>query len=52
MKDGKTKIQKPADAIHALEKAEQYVAVLLFNVILFSLFWQAQIGRASCRERV
>lgn len=27
--------------IHKLEKAEQYVAVILFNVILFSLFWQA-----------
>lgn len=37
-------------AIHKLEKAEQYVAVILFNVILFSLFWQAlsrKIGSPS-----
>lgn len=34
-------MKKPADAIHALEKAEQYVAVILFNIILFSLCWQA-----------
>lgn len=36
--------------IHKLEKAEQYVAVILFNVILFSLFWQAlsrKIGSPS-----
>lgn len=50
MKVGKIKIQTPADAIHALEKLEQYVAVILFNVILFSLFWQAlsrKIGSPS-----
>ena len=44
------KIQKPADVVHALEKAEQGVAVLIFNVILFSLFWQAvsrKIGMPS-----
>lgn len=41
MSKGKITIKKPADAIHALEKAEQYVAVILFNIILFSLFWQA-----------
>ena len=37
-------------AIHKLEKVEQYVAVILFNVILFSLFWQAlsrKIGSSS-----
>ena len=37
-------------AIHKLEKVEQYVAVILFNVILFSLFWQAlsrKIGSPS-----
>lgn len=39
MKNGK--IKTPADGIHALEKFEQYVAVFLFNVILFSLAWQA-----------
>ena len=39
MKVGKTTIKTPADAIHVLEKAEQYVAVILFNSILFSLFW-------------
>ena len=36
--------------IHKLEKVEQYVAVILFNVILFSLFWQAlsrKIGTPS-----
>lgn len=36
--------------IHKLEKVEQYVAVILFNVILFSLFWQAlsrKIGSPS-----
>ena len=36
--------------IHKLEKLEQYVAVILFNVILFSLFWQAlsrKIGSPS-----
>ena len=37
----KLSIKSPADAVHALEKAEQYVAVILFNIILFSLFWQA-----------
>ena len=37
MKVGKIKIQTPADAVHALEKLEQYVAVILFNVIC-SLF--------------
>ena len=50
MKAGKIKIQTPADAIHVLEKAEQYIAVILFNVILFSLFWQAvsrKIGSPS-----
>ena len=50
MKVGKIKIQTPADAVHALEKLEQYVAVILFNVILFSLFWQAvsrKIGSPS-----
>lgn len=41
MKIGKFTIKTPADGIHALEKLEQYIAVLLFNVILFSLFWQA-----------
>ena len=44
------KIQKPADVVHAMEKAEQGVAVLVFNVILFSLFWQAvsrKIGMPS-----
>lgn len=41
MKAGKNTMKKPADAIHALEKAEQYVAVILFNIILFSLCWQA-----------
>ena len=37
-------------AIHKLEKVEQYAAVILFNVILFSLFWQAlsrKIGSPS-----
>ena len=46
------KIQKPADVVHAMEKAEQGVAVLIFNVILFSLFWQAvsrKIGMPSTR---
>ena len=36
--------------VHKLEKVEQYVAVILFNVILFSLFWQAlsrKIGSPS-----
>ena len=36
--------------IHKLVKLEQYVAVILFNVILFSLFWQAlsrKIGSPS-----
>lgn len=50
MKDGKNKIQTPADAIHMLEKMEQYIAVITFNVILFSLFWQAlsrKIGSPS-----
>ena len=50
MKDNKKTIQKPADVIHALEKAEQGVAVVVFNVILFSLFWQAlsrKIGSPS-----
>lgn len=50
MKIGKMTIQTPADAVHALEKIEQYVAVILFNVILFSLFWQAvsrKIGSPS-----
>lgn len=50
MKIGKMTIKKPADVIHALEKAEQYTAVILFNVILFSLFWQAvsrKIGHPS-----
>ena len=50
MKVGKTTIKTPADAIHVLEKAEQYVAVILFNIILFSLFWQAlsrKIGSPS-----
>lgn len=50
MKAGKIKIQTPADVVHALEKLEQYVAVILFNVILFSLFWQAvsrKIGSPS-----
>ena len=37
----KFSIKTPADAVHALEKAEQFVAVVLFNIILFSLFWQA-----------
>ena len=41
MKIGKMSIKSPADGIHALEKLEQYVAVILFNIILFSLFWQA-----------
>ena len=43
-------IKSPVDAIHALEKAEQYVAVIVFNFILFSLFWQAlsrKIGAPS-----
>lgn len=35
------KLKSPADAVHALEKGEQYLAVLLFNTILFTLFWQA-----------
>lgn len=50
MKNDKSKLQTPADAVHALEKFEQYVAVILFNVILFSLFWQAlsrKIGSPS-----
>ena len=50
MKVGKITIQKPADVVHVLEKIEQYVAVILFNVILFSLFWQAlsrKIGSPS-----
>ena len=46
MKDGKTNLKSLADGVHLLEKAEQYVSVILFNIILFSLFWQAQIGRA------
>lgn len=41
MNKPKITIKTPADAVHALEKAEQYVAVILFNIILFSLFWQA-----------
>ena len=41
MKVGKIAIQKPADAIHALGKIERCIAVILFNVILFSIFWQA-----------
>lgn len=50
MKVGKITIQSPADAIHVFEKLEQYLAVILFNVILFSLFWQAvsrKIGSPS-----
>ena len=50
MKVGKTTVKSPADAVHLLEKAEQYVAVILFNIILFSLFWQAlsrKIGSPS-----
>ena len=50
MKVGKMTIKTPADAIHALEKLEQFVAVILFNIILFSLFWQAvsrKIGSPS-----
>ena len=50
MKVGKITIKTPADAIHALEKLEQFVAVILFNIILFSLFWQAvsrKIGSPS-----
>lgn len=50
MKNDKSKLQTPADAVHALEKVEQYVAVILFNVILFTLFWQAlsrKIGSPS-----
>ena len=49
MKSGK-KIQSPADLVHALEKTEQTIAVVVFNVILFSLFWQAvsrKIGMPS-----
>ena len=49
MKSGK-KIQSPADLVHALEKTEQTIAVVVFNVILFSLFWQAlsrKIGHPS-----
>lgn len=41
MKNGKNAIKTPADVVHAAEKLEQLVAVILFNVILFSLFWQA-----------
>ena len=41
MKSANKAIKSPADAIHAVEKAEQFAAVILFNVILFSLFWQA-----------
>lgn len=40
----------PIDVVHKLEKVEQYVAVILFNIILFSLFWQAlsrKIGSPS-----
>jgi len=40
----------PVDVIHKIEKAEQYVAVALFNIILFTLFWQAlsrKIGAPS-----
>ena len=49
MKSGK-KIQSPADLVHTLEKTEQTIAVIIFNVILFSLFWQAvsrKIGMPS-----
>ncbi|MGN0158484.1 MAG: TRAP transporter small permease [Brotaphodocola sp.] len=47
---GKTTNEKSADFIHKLEKLEQCVAVILFNIILFSLLWQAisrKIGSPS-----
>ena len=50
MKDGKTNVKSLADGVHLLEKAEQFVSVILFNIILFSLFWQAlsrKIGSPS-----
>lgn len=50
MKIGKITIKKPVDVVHTLEKAEQSVAVVLFNIILFSLAWQAlsrKIGSPS-----
>ncbi|MDO5546805.1 MAG: TRAP transporter small permease [Eubacteriales bacterium] len=41
MKNSKNAIKTPADVVHAVEKVEQFVSVILFNVVLFSLFWQA-----------
>lgn len=50
MKSNKTMVQKSVEIVHSLEKAEQGLAVLVFNVILFSLCWQAisrKIGAPS-----
>ncbi|MDY5055857.1 MAG: TRAP transporter small permease [Bullifex sp.] len=50
MKIGNIEVKRPSDVVHVLEKAEQAVAVILFNVILLSLFWQAvsrKIGTPS-----
>ncbi|MDO4475442.1 MAG: TRAP transporter small permease [Lachnospiraceae bacterium] len=44
------KIKTPSDAVHAIEKLEQLVSVILFNIVLFTLFWQAasrKIGSPS-----
>ena len=34
MKIGNIEVKRPSDVVHVLEKAEQAVAVILFNVIL------------------
>ena len=50
MKIGNIEVKRPSDVVHVLEKAEQAEAVILFNVILLSLFWQAvsrKIGTPS-----
>lgn len=50
MANDKNTNSKIINAIHKLEKLEQYLAVILFNIILFSLFWQAvsrKIGTPS-----
>lgn len=50
MKSNKSKNQKSANIVLFLERAEQGLAILIFNVILFSLLWQAlsrKIGAPS-----
>lgn len=50
MKNSNSKDNKLVGFIHKVEKAEQYITVILFNVILLSLFWQAvsrKIGSPS-----